>query len=189
MKFPAYLLSCLLLCPAVALASDPFNYDYVELGYQHLSPQTGGSEHGPNLDFSYTVYNALQVVGGYARLDASAPVSSITYDNYFAGIRGESNYDDNTDFVTDILYINNHSSYQGIGNTDSGYRLALGLRHLFTSRLEFDGSLGRNWLDQPSSDVTVGLLFNAMPWLAAGISYTHNNEANNTTSLRLRVYF
>ncbi|MGH8321444.1 MAG: hypothetical protein ACRESI_05765, partial [Gammaproteobacteria bacterium] len=147
------------------------------------------SEHGPGVDFSYTVYNALQVVGGYARLDASAPVSSITFDNYFVGIRGESNFDDNTDFVTDILYINNHSSYQGIDNTDSGYRLALGLRHLFTSRLEFDGSLGRNWLNQSSSDVTAGLLFNATPWLAVGISYTHDNEANNTTSLRLRVYF
>ncbi|MGH8378909.1 MAG: hypothetical protein ACRER7_08125 [Gammaproteobacteria bacterium] len=189
MKFSACLLSCLLVCPAAALASDPFNYNYVELGYQTLSQQNGGSEHGPDVDFSYTVYNTLQVVGGYARLDASAPVSSITYDNYFAGIRGESNFDDNTDFVTDILYINNRSSYQGIGNTDSGYRLALGLRHLFTTRLEFDGSLGRNWLDQTSNDVTAGLLFNATSWLAAGISYTHDNEANNITSLRLRVYF
>lgn len=189
MKFSAYLLCFLLIYPAVALASGPFNYDYLELGYQHLSPQNGGSEHGLGVDFSYTVYNTLQVVGGYSKLDASAPVSSITYDNYFAGIRGETNFDDNTDFVTDILYINNRSSYQGIGNTDSGYRLALGLRHRFTTRLEFDGSLGRNWLDKPTSDVTAGLLFNATSWLAAGISYTHDNKANNTTSLRLRVYF
>ncbi|MGA9852296.1 MAG: hypothetical protein WBR15_05135 [Gammaproteobacteria bacterium] len=189
MKISICLLSCLLLCPVAALAADPFNYDYVELDYQHLSPQNGGTEHGPGLDFSYTVYDSLQVVGSYARLDASAPVSSITYDDYFVGIRGESNFDDSTDFVTDILYLSNHAGYQGTSSTDNGYRLALGLRHLFTARLEFDGSVGHNWLNQSSNDVTGGLLFNATSWLAVGASYSHNGVTNNTTSLQLRIYF
>jgi hypothetical protein len=188
-KISATLLGCFLLCPVVALAADPFNYDYVDLGYQHQSLENGSTSKGPDLEVSYTIWSQLQVVGGYARLDTSAPISDIANHNYYAGIRGENNFSDSTDFFTDILYLNDHARYQGMGSSDDGYRLALGLRHLFNHWVEFDGSLGHNWLDQSSNDATVGLLLNATSWLAVGASYSHSSLTSNTSSLRLRIYF
>jgi hypothetical protein len=69
------------------------------------------------------------------------------------------------------------------------YRLALGLRHLFLPWLEFDGSVGRNWLNQASNDASMGLLFSATGRLALGVNYTHNGVTNNTAGLMLRLYF
>ncbi|MGB9430300.1 MAG: hypothetical protein WCC11_10595 [Gammaproteobacteria bacterium] len=185
MKIPVCLLGCVLLCPVLALAADPFNYNYLELGYQNQSPQNGSTIKGPDLALSYTVYSQLQVVGGYAHL--TQPL--VTGNNYYFGIRGENTFGTATDFYTDILYLNQHISSQGAGSTDNGYRLALGLRHLFSRWVEFDGSVGHNWLNQSSNDATVGLLFNATSWLAAGVSYSHSSATNNTTSLRVRFYY
>jgi len=188
-KAATCLLCCLLLCPVMAVASDPFNYNYVDLGYQHQSLTDSSTSKGPELALSYTLWSQLQAVAGYARLDTSAPVSNTTNDNYYVGIRGENTVGDSTDFYTDILYVDNHTSYQGVGSTNNGYRLALGLRHLLNNRVEFDGSLGHNWLDQSSNDATIGLLFNATSWLAVGLSYSHSSLTSNTSSLRLRLYF
>ncbi len=189
MKISATLLGCTLLCPALALAASPFNYDYVEINYQHDSLGDGSTANGPGLAVAYTVWSEIQLVGGYARLNTSAPVSDITNDDYYAGIRGESNFTDSTDFYTDIFFLDNHSSYQNTNSTDSGYRLALGMRHLFSRWVELDISAGHNYLNQSSNDGTVGLLFNATRWLAVGVSYSHNSIINNTGSLRVRAYF
>jgi len=188
-KFFACLVGCALLFPVMVLAADPFNYDYADLGHLHQSLADGATATGPDMEVSYTIWNQLQVVGGYARLDTSAPLSDIINDNYYAGIRGESNFTDSTDFYTDILYLNNRASYQGMNSNDNGYRLALGLRHLFNRWIEFDGSVGHNSLNRSSNDATVGLLFNATSWLAVGVNYSHNGVTNNTSSLHLRIYF
>lgn len=189
MRISACLLIAALFCPAAVLAADPFPYQYVELSYQHQAPQDGASIKGPGVDIAYTIFPALQLLGGYARLDAATPISSTTYNDYFAGIRGESSYSNSTDFYTDILYLNNRQSYLGTHSTDNGFRLALGMRHLFTPWLEFDGSLGHNWLDQASNDATVGLLVNATGTFAVGLSFSHNSVTNNVVGLLARVYF
>ncbi|MDE2235213.1 MAG: hypothetical protein KGL13_06500 [Gammaproteobacteria bacterium] len=189
MKISAGLLAGLLLCPVVALAADPFGYDYVELNYQHQSLDNGTTTNGPGMEVAYTVWNQLQLVGGYAHLHASEPGSDITDNNYYAGIRGESNYTDSTDFYTDILYLNNRTSSQTGNSTDTGYRLAIGMRHLFSRWIECDIVAGHNYLGQSSNDGTIGLLFNATSWLAVGVSYSHNSVTNNTSSFRVRAYF
>lgn len=189
MRIRTCLLICALLLPAAAWAADPFAYQYVELGYQHQAPQNGASIKGPRVDIAYTVFPALQLLGGYARLDAATPISSTTYDDYFVGIRGESSYTDSTDFYTDIMYLNNHRNYLGAGSTDNGYRLALGMRHLLTPWLEFDGSIGHNWLDQAANDATVGLVINATGRFAVGVNYSHSSVTRNTAGLLLRAYF
>ncbi|MGH8398567.1 MAG: hypothetical protein ACRETA_10035 [Gammaproteobacteria bacterium] len=185
-------LSCgLLLLPLTVLAADPFNYDYVEVNYQHQSLQNGSdaTANGPGLEASYTIWNQLQIIGGYAHLDTSAPISDITNDNSYVGIRGESTYSDSTDFYTDILYLNNHSSYQGNSNNDDGYRVALGMRHLFNRWIEFDGSVGHNSLTQSSNDASVGLWVYATSWLSVGVDYTRNAVTSNTSRLLVRAYF
>jgi len=188
-KITAVLLGCLLLCPMMALAADSFNYDYVEVNYQHNSPDNGSTANGPGLAVAYTIWSEIQLVGGYARLNASAPVSNITYENSYAGIRGETNFNESTDFYTDILYLNDRTEYQSTHTTNTGYRLAVGMRHLYNRWIELDISAGHNSLNQSSNDGTVGLLVNATSWLAVGVSYSHNSVTNNTSSLRVRAYF
>jgi len=188
-RLSARILGCMLLFPVIAWAADPFNYDYVEANYQHQSLYDGSTANGPGLAVAYTVWSELQLVGGYAHVSTSAPISDIINDNSYAGIRGESNFTDSTDFYTDILYLNNHASYQGMSSNNDGYRLALGMRHLFSQWIEFDVSVAHNSVNQSSNDGTAGLLFNASSWLAVGVSYTHNSATNNTSSLRLRAYF
>lgn len=177
---------CALLCPLTAVAADSFDYNYAELGYQHQTV-SGTTLKGPEVDFSWTAYNQLQIIGGYDQLTASSP--DVSNHGYSIGIRGDSSFSEQTDFTTDILYLYHRNTVSGIGSTDNGYRLALGFRHLFNPWLELDGSAGHDWLNQSSNDVSLGLRVNATAWLAAGLGYSHNNVTGNTAKLSLRFYF
>lgn len=187
MKIFALLCCCVLWYPLTALAAGSFNYNYAELGYQRQATPGGPTLNGPALDFSWTAYNELQIIGSYDRLTLSSP--DISSSDYSVGIRGDSSFSEQTDFTTDILYLDNRATLSGSTSTDNGYRLAFGFRHLFSPRVELDGGLGHNWLTQSSNDVNLGLLFNATAWLAAGLSYSHNGVTGNTASARLRLYF
>ena len=187
MRISTLLCCCALMCPVTAMADSSFRYNYAELGYQHQTVPANTTLKGPALDFSWTVYNQLQIIGGYNRFTASAP--DISNDDYSVGIRGDSSFSEQTDFTTDILYLHNRESVLGSTSTDNGYRLALGFRHLFNQWVELDGSLGHNWLNQSSNDANLGLLFNATSRLAAGISYGHNNVTGNTAGASVRLYF
>lgn len=187
MRISALLCCWMLWCPLSALAAGNFNYNYAELGYQRQAAPAGPTFNGPALDFSWTVYNELQVTGSYDRLTVSSP--DISYGNYSIGIRGDSSFSEQTDFTTDILYLDNRATVSGSSSTDNGYRLAFGFRHLFNRWVELDGGIGHNWLNQSSNDASLGLLFNATSWLAAGLGYSHNGVTGNTASARLRWYF
>lgn len=178
---------CVLWYPLTALAAGNFNYNYAELAYQRQATPGGPTLNGPALGFSWTAYNELQIIGSYDRLTGSSP--DISNSDYAIGIRGDSSFSEQTDFTTDILYLDNRATLSGSTSTDNGYRLAFGFRHLFSPRVELDGSLGHNWLTQSSNDASLGLLFNATAWLAAGLSYSHNGVTGNTASARLRFYF
>lgn len=189
MKLSALLSACLLLVPVVTWAGN-FNYDYAQLDYQHIDPQLGGTSKGPDLQLSYTIPDmGVQLLAGYARLDTSATPADISKHNYWIGLRGENGFGDSTDFYTDILYLNNRASFQGSVSTENGYRLLVGMRHKVTTRIEFDGNLAHDYLDQSSNEAAIGLIFNAMRHLAVGLSYAHDSLHNNTATLSLRFYY
>lgn len=189
MKLSALLLAPLLLIPVAAWAGD-FSYDYAELDYQHFSPQQGESSKGPSLQFSYTISDPdIQVLAGYARMDTPATPTDITSHGYWIGIRGENSFSEDTDYYTDLLYLNNRTTFQRTARTDDGYRLLLGVRHRATARIEFDASLAHDYLTRNANEAAIGLIFNATSYLAFGLSYAHDTLHANTTTLRLRVCF
>ncbi|HET7395797.1 MAG TPA: hypothetical protein VFK12_05120 [Gammaproteobacteria bacterium] len=189
MKLTALSLACLLLLPLTAWAGN-FNYDYAELYFQHSTPQVGESSKGPTLDLSYTMTSmGVQLLAGYASLDTPATPTEINNHNYWLGLRGENSFGDSTDFYTDILYLNDQTNAHGNTSTTDGYRLVLGLRQQIIPQLEFDGSLAHDYLAQSNNEAAIGLLFNATSYLAVGISYAHDSLHNNTSMLRLRVYY
>ena len=189
MKLSALLLGPLLLIPVAAWAGN-FDYDYVELDYQHISPQQGEATKGPDLQFSYTISDRdVQLLAGYARLDTPATPTDITNHDYWIGIRGENSFSEDTDYYTDLLYLNNRTDFRGAVSTDVGYRLLLGVRHRATARIELDASLAHDYLTRNANEASIGLLFNATSYLAVGLSYAHDTLYANTTTLRLRASF
>lgn len=190
MKTSALLLIALSVsAPAMAEAPN-FSYDYLDIGHVSQSPDSGQDSKGPYADISYSVFDSVQVRASYARLDYDATAAgSPTAKDYTLGFTGESPVSDRTDVYTDILYMNDRSTTQGVSTTQDGYRLAIGLRHRAMQRLELDGHLAHNFLNTPSNEAGVGLLFDATSWLALGVSFAHDNQYVNTTTLRLRLYF
>lgn len=189
MKQSGLLLVCLSLIPVAAWAGN-FSYDYAELDYLHTKPQLGMNSKGPSAQLSYTISSMdVQLLAGYAQIDAASTPADIDHHNYWVGIRGENSFGGSTDFYTDILYLNNRTTSQNSVNTDNGYRLLLGMRHKIMGRLELDGSLAHDYLAQSDNQAAVGLEFDVTRYLAVGLSYAHDNLRNNTATLRLRVYY
>ena len=189
MKLSGLVLCLTMLLPVAAWAGN-FKYDYAEINYQHISPRTGDSSKGPAIDLSYTVPElGIQLLGSYGKLDTSTTAGGVNEHDYQIGIRGENAFGDNTDFYTDILYLNQRSTLGANTNTDNGYRLELGLRHRVNNRIEVDASLARDYLTNSRNQAAVGMIFNATDHLAVGLSYARDNLHDNTTMLRLRGYF
>lgn len=189
MKLSGLLLASLLLTPATVFANN-FNYDYLELDYLHISPQTGDSGKGPQALVSWTVPElGVQLLAGYARLDTPGTPSDIVNKNTLFGIRGETDFSNDTSFYTDILYLNDESNPFGLTISNTGYRLLLGMRHRIASRFELNASVAHDYLSQSNNEAAIGLLFNATSYLAVGLSYAHDSLRNNTLTLRLRVYY
>ncbi|HEV7166172.1 MAG TPA: hypothetical protein VGO35_12400 [Gammaproteobacteria bacterium] len=187
---PSVLILIMLLAPTSAMAVAPtFDYDYLDLGRVSLSPDNGQSSKGPYTDLSYSIFDSVQARASYTRLDYDSTPGGPTAKDYTLGLTGESAVSEGTDVYTDLLYLNERTTTNGVSTTDDGYRLVIGLRHRAFQRLEVDGYLAHNFLDSGSNEVGVGFLFEATSWLSFGASYAHDSLYTNTTTLRVRLYF
>lgn len=189
MKLSAVLFACLALAPVAASAAN-FDYQYAELSYQRTAAHVGDGAKGPAVQFAYAFSGMdLQLLAGVARLDTPASPADINNHNYWVGFRGEDSFGNDTDFYTDILYLNNRTAIQSRSSTDNGYKLTLGVRHRMASRFEFDASASHYYLTQGINEAAVGIVFNATRRFALGLSYAHDSQLDNTTTLRFRVYY
>lgn len=187
---PSALLLLSLLAPAVAFADTPnFKYDYLEAGHLNVSPQSDQNGKGNYVDLSYSIFDGVQLVGSYARLNYDSTPGSPTAKDYTFGFAGESNLMDGTDAYTYVLYVNDQVDNQSVTTTENGYRLEVGLRRALTNWAELDGFLAHDYVKTADNEIGLGVMFDPMPWLAVGLSYAHNNAYTNTTTLRLRWYF
>ena len=189
LKTPALILLALCVsAPAMATAPN-FAYDYLDIGHVSQSPDNGQGSKGLYADFSYSIFDSVQARASYTKLDYDSTAGSPTAKDYTLGLTGESPVSDSTDVYTDVLYMNDRITANGVSTTQDGYRLAVGLRHRALQRLELDGYLAHNFLNAPTNEVGVGLLFNATAWLSFGLGYAHDTLYTNTTTLRVRLYF
>ena len=185
-KLPALVLIAL-LAPTAALADQVnFRYDYLDLGHVSQSPQTGNNATGPYGDLSYSIMDGLQLRASYERLDLGGGTKG---KDYSLGVTAESRVNDTTDVYTDVLYVNDQLTNLGISTTANGYRLAVGMRHRLPYGFELDGYLAHNYLDTPSNEAGLGVLYDATSWLSLGLGYAHDSSYTNTTTLKLRFYF
>lgn len=184
---PSVLLLLALLAPTAALADAPnFKYDHLDLGHVDFKPDGGQSGTGAYADLSYSLVDDVQIRASYTHL--SYPGNQSAKD-YTVGFTGESPVNDSTDVYTDILYLNDRITTAGVGSTATGARLAVGVRRRLVQHLEVDADLAHSTLGSSSNEVGVGLLFDATSWLSFGLSYAHDSLYDNTTTLRVRLYF
>jgi hypothetical protein len=192
------------LAPLPALADAPnFQYQYLEVGHQHIGLEGSPSGTGSYIDLAYTVVDSVQFRASYASISYPGGVS---YKDYSAGFTGEDPLSDSTDVFTDVLYVNDRYDYLGKYVSDDGYRLAIGIRQRpwKLQGLDLEGWLARNflgattvpgagsqqtYLPQASNEIGVGALYDVTHWLALGLRFTHDSQYTNTTSLRVRFYF
>jgi hypothetical protein len=181
------LAACLLLAPLSALADTPvFKYDYLDLGHVSINQQSGGDGSSMFADVSYSLMDAVQGLAGYQKPTYPGDVSS---KDYYLGFAAEDGIDYRTDVYTDVLYLNHRDQTGNTISTENGYRLEVGLRRRAWERIELDGWLAHNYVNNPSNEVGIGLLVDATSWLSAGLSYSHDSQFTNITSVRLRFYF
>lgn len=189
MKFSRLLLGLSLLIPAMCWAGN-FKYDYAEVNYRHVSSQNGDTSKGPMVNISYSVPElGIQLLAAYGTLDTSTAAGNINEHDYNLGIRGENSFGADTDFYTDILYLNNRTKTGTSISTDNGYRLELGIRHRVNNLIELDSNLARDYLSRSLNRAEVGIRFNVSDHFAVGVSYARDNLYDNTTMLHLRGYF
>ena len=180
-------LLCLLLTPLSAFADTPvFKYDYLDLGHVSIDTQDSGKGSSVFADLSYSLMDSVQGVAGYQKPTYPGGVSS---KDYYLGIAAEDGIDYRTDVYTDLLYLNHRDQTLNSTNTENGYRLEVGLRRRAWERIELDGWLAHNYLNNASNEAGIGLLVDATSWLSVGLSYSHDSQFNNITSFRLRLYF
>lgn len=181
------LLLITLLAPATTLADQAnFNYDYLDLGHVSEAPQTGSKASGPYADLSYSLMDGVQFRASYERLDLGGGTKG---KDYSLGLTGEAPVNDTTDVYTDILYVNDQLTNLGVSTTTNGYRLAVGMRHRLPYRFELDGYLAHNYLDTPTNEAGIGVLYDATSWLSFGLGYAHDSAYTDTTTFKLRIYF
>jgi len=194
----------LLFLPVTAFAASPnFQYDYLDLGHLRVQPDGSAIGSGGYGDLSYSIIDGVQFRGSYATLNFPL---GVTYKDYTVGFTGEEPVTPTTDIYTDLLYVDDRYDHLGQYVSDSGYRLAIGLRHhpWAWDRLELDGYLAHNfistsygagagnqtaYLPQSGNEAGVGFLVNATSWLAAGATVARDSNHDQTTMLRLRLYF
>jgi len=187
---PSALFLLALLAPTAAFADTPnFKYDYLEAGHLNVSPQSGQDGKGNYVDLSYSVFDGVQVVGSYARLNYDSTPGNPTAKDYTFGFAGESGLMDGTDAYTYLLYVNDQIENTGIKSTENGYRLVVGLRRALKDWAELDAFLAHDYVTTPDNEIGLGVMFDPVSWFAVGLSYAHNNAYTNTTTLRLRWYF
>ncbi len=180
-------LLCLCLAPLPAFAVTPnFGYDYLDVGHVNVMPQTGGDGSSAFADLSYSLMDAVQGLAGYQKPSFG---NGLTSKDYYLGVAAEDGIDERTDVYTDILYLNRSNQTPQTTTTENGYRLEVGIRRRAWQRIEVDGWLAHNYLNNPSNEVGVGVLVDATSWLSVGLSYSHDSQFTNITSLRLRLYF
>jgi hypothetical protein len=193
-----------LLAPSAAFADTHlFQYDYVDFGHVRQQADGGPSGGGAFADLSVSFLDDVQFRASYASL--SYPLG-VDYKDYSFGFTGESALNDKVDVYSDVLYLDDRYSRLGHSVSDSGYRLAVGLRgHPYDIQwMEVDGWLAHNWLSadydpaagsqqaylpQSGNEIGVGVLFQPLSWLGLGASYAHDSSHANTTTLRVRFYF
>jgi len=177
--------------------TSPFSYNYIQLGYINGDYKTGGSK----LDFNETEFSGSLSLTDNFYLTASysdgeikvGPKADIS--GYSLGVGGRLPLGGATDFVGGISYAKSKVKFQGVTESESGYGISVGIRHLLSEQLELEAGVGIVDAGGDSDRVTslsAGLRYRVAKGFSMGLGYgvLDSKEADaNGFQLSLRAEF
>ncbi len=184
---PAFLLSITFQAQAQV---QTLSYSFVELGYNDTTLDFNGSDVDGDGFYgaaSYEVSNSIFI---------GASIGSLSYDFdidqdvFELGIGAHTPLSRQTDLYGTVSYLDAEVSQRILGTTDdSGYALAVGIRHLLTDTLEISGAI--NYVDIFNDDST-GLNLEARYYfgdvISTALAYATTDNADGL-SLSIRINF
>lgn len=186
---PILLLSIVFQAQAQAQVQT-LNYSFVELGYNDTSIDVNGTDidgDGFYGEASFEVSNSVFIGAGIGKLSYDF---GIDQDVFELGIGAHTPLSRQTDLYGTVSYLDAEVSQALLGSTDdTGYALAVGIRHLLTDALEIAGAI--NYVDIFNDDST-GLNLEARYYftelVSSGLEYSTTDNADGL-SLSIRINF
>lgn len=189
--FTSTLLVALSSIPALATAQT-FNYNYVEGGYMSVDPDNMSTDaDGFNLGASALLTSNIFIFSGYSELETNRIPGFNAVFNFRsvdAGVGYRMALGDVTDLNLKGAVLSGRIKLKNAGflsgsDTDTGYRLSVGLRHLLTDQVELNGGLSYSDIfDDDSTALNAGILFHLTPSFSIGGGYTYTSDSTGWTA-------
>lgn len=163
----------------MTLAND-FSYTHVDASYSMLETEVGNFDvdaDGLGLGISVAISDMVYIVGGYSTLEYDD--SDVEQDALTAGIGAHTPVTENTDLYGEVVYLNAEIESRFISDDDSGYGLAVGLRHSLNSMFELEGRINYvDIFDDSNTGITVGGRAYLAPAVSIGLAYTSADDTD-----------
>lgn len=177
------------MCMALAAAyagntfANELSYDYVQLSY--VATDVDGLDlDGASLDGSLKLNDNVFVVAGFAH-DRSDRIGGVRaeVDSYNLGLGYRYGLNQQTDLVAAASWIRGkvkvNYGFGSLSESDNGYSLDVGLRHLLTPQVELNAAV--NYSDIFNDDDTalnLAALFHATHNLSVGVGYSVGSDVD-----------
>lgn len=165
-----------------------FSYNYLQGAYESTDLD------GPDADIfrisgSYNISPHLNVIGEYATGDIDNPSGGgdLDFDETAIGIGYHTPIARDTDLTANVKVVNRDTDLAG---DDTGYGVGVGVRHMFTDRVEVDANV--DFVDvQDIEDTTlkVGARYYFNPAISTGLTYSTSSEDVEAISGNIRWNF
>ncbi|MCK5726847.1 MAG: outer membrane beta-barrel protein [Thiotrichaceae bacterium] len=179
-------LTFLLSVTAQTAQANNFNYDYVEGGYS-FHKGSDNVKHDLNIKGSKAINPQVNIVAGYSKIDHEFVSSSSEIE---AGANYHMPINEKTDIVGGISLL--HSSSASNSNSQTGYKMGLGLRHQLTNEIEANTEVSHRDVgnQNESNTFSIGGRYSINETLSAGIDYSSTDNYGPdalTTSIRWKT--
>lgn len=177
------------ICMAIATAyagntfANDLSYDYVQLSYV-ATDADGLDVDGASLDGSLKLNDNVFVVAGFGH-DRSDRIAGARaeLDSYNLGLGYRYGLNQLTDLVASASWVRGkielNSGFGSFSDSDNGFALDVGLRHLLTPQVELNGAVRyTDIFDADDTALNLGALFHATHNLSVGVGYSVASDAD-----------
>jgi hypothetical protein len=174
------LLATAVLLPAVATAqqaapSQPFNYSYVQVGYDEFDDSDGD---GLSLEGSFELTDDWHVVASYGAGDLD---NGTDLDTWALGAGYRHALKNNVDLYGRVLYINSEFDGPGLGGgvDEDGLGLQLRIRALVNDDFEVEGGIQHIDVFDSDTSLQAGVRYHFNDTFSAGLGLTFAGDADS----------
>jgi opacity protein-like surface antigen len=191
-----FLLSTMLLLPAMSHASEAVRWDSLSFGYETVD-SNGDELTGFNVSGSKLLSESVFVAGSYSRAENDMSVQGYDFDIEYnvlsLGLGYRYAISQTSDVFASVAYeeleLNINSSIYDEGDSDDGFSLNTGIRSALSDRLEVGATLQYIKIgDENETGLKLSALYKLTEELSVGVGYKKVDE-QETLTLSASIYF